>query len=201
MNRPPLGVILAGGRGRRMGGADKALLPLAGRPLIAHAVERLAPQVDRLVISANGDPSRFDFLGLTVLADAVAEEAGPLAGILAALLHARAHGCDGHVLSLPVDAPLPPPDLAPRLADAGDAEVVMARADGRVHPATALWSISLAQPLAAALAAGERRVLAFAQGRRHAVVDWSDARKMHFFNANSAAELADLTLLFQSGQT
>ncbi|MEM6490044.1 MAG: NTP transferase domain-containing protein, partial [Pseudomonadota bacterium] len=79
------GVILAGGLARRMGGGDKALLALAGRPLLAHVIERLAPQVDGLALNANGDPARFARFGLPVLADTVPGFAGPLAGVLAGM--------------------------------------------------------------------------------------------------------------------
>ena len=111
------GVVLAGGTGQRMGGVDKAFLPLAGRSLILHVLDRFEPQVERLAISANGDPARFAAFGLKVLPDA--EILGPLAGILAAMAWASEQGADA-VVSAPVDGPFLPPDLVPRLCLASD---------------------------------------------------------------------------------
>ncbi|RYI32819.1 MAG: molybdenum cofactor guanylyltransferase MobA, partial [Acetobacteraceae bacterium] len=90
------GVILAGGEGRRMGGVDKALLPLAGRALIGHVLDRLEPQVERVLISANGDPGRFSWLGCPVVADVAPQ--GPLSGVLAAVKAAADLGAT-HVVS------------------------------------------------------------------------------------------------------
>jgi molybdopterin-guanine dinucleotide biosynthesis protein A len=106
------GVILAGGEGRRMAGADKALVPLAGRPLIAHVLDRLEPQVERVLISANGDAARFAGFGCPVVADAAPQ--GPLSGVLSALTVAAGMGAT-HVVSTPVDTPFLPGDLVPQL--------------------------------------------------------------------------------------
>jgi molybdopterin-guanine dinucleotide biosynthesis protein A len=129
------GVILAGGQGRRMaGGADKALLTLAGAPLLAHVIDRLEPQVERLALSANGDAGRFARFGLPVLADE--EAAGPLAGLVAALRWAAPLGASA-VLSAPVDGPFLPPDLCPRLclaAESAPEGLALASAGGRLHP-------------------------------------------------------------------
>ena len=104
-----VGIVLAGGRSRRMDGTEKAFLDLDGRPLIAHVVERLRPQVGALVISANGDPARFDFLGLPVVADPFPDFAGPLAGILAGLAFAGEHSVDGAIRGhRPDRRPVPP---------------------------------------------------------------------------------------------
>jgi molybdenum cofactor guanylyltransferase len=100
------GVILAGGKASRMGGADEALLPLAGKPLLAHVIARLATQVSDIVISANGDLSRFASFGLPVIADSLAESAGPLAGLLAGLeWHAKNRPELSYVVSVPTDTP------------------------------------------------------------------------------------------------
>lgn len=149
------GLILAGGAGRRMGGADKALLRLAGRPLIAHAIERLAPQVDRLAISANGDPARLDFTGLPVLGDAAAGR-GPLEGVLAGLRWAQAGGATA-LMTVAVDSPLFPTDLVARLTAAG--APAMARSDDRDHPTFTLWPVSAAPEIEEWLDAGERRLM------------------------------------------
>jgi molybdopterin-guanine dinucleotide biosynthesis protein A len=184
-----LGLILAGGQGRRMGGADKALLALAGRPLIAHVAERLRPQTDALAISANGDPARFAALALPVLPDAVAE-AGPLAGILAGLDHAAAQGFT-HLLTVPTDTPFIPPDLGPRLAAAlGEAGVAAAASHGRRHHAVALWRSGAAPALRAALTGGERRLRVVAAHLGCAVADWTNADPDPFFNVNSPQDLA-----------
>ena len=116
------GVILAGGRSRRMGGGDKCLAPLDGRPLLAHAIDRLAPQVGPLVLNANGDPARFAAFGLPVIADGFPGFAGPLAGVLAGLDWAAGSGLAA-VVTVPADTPFFPEDMVARLAAA------MARAD------------------------------------------------------------------------
>lgn len=184
------GVILAGGAGRRMGGADKALLPLAGRPLIARVAERFAPQVERLAVSANGDPARLAFLGLTVLPDAEADR-GPLAGVLAALDWAAALGATA-VVTVAVDTPLLPEDLVPRLclaADESPGGLAMAQSDERDHPTFALWPVSMRGPVADFLASGEKariRALADAFGATRAKFVESDA----FANLNTPEDLA-----------
>ncbi len=146
------GVVLAGGKGRRMGGVDKAFVPLAGRSLIFHVLDRFEPQVERVAISANGDATRFAAFGLRVLPD---EEAlGPLAGILAAVAWAAEHGADA-VVSVAVDGPFLPPDLVPRLCLASDhGEIAFAQSKGKAQPTFALWPVSMLAPLAAFLASG-----------------------------------------------
>ena len=136
------GVILAGGKGRRMG-ADKALVPLAGRPLIAHVLDRLEPQVERVLISANGDAARFSAFGCPVVEDAVPQ--GPLSGVLAALTVAAAMGAT-HLVSAPVDTPFLPGDLVPQLLFAAERSPVgLALASDATgdHPATAIWPVGL----------------------------------------------------------
>src|SRR5262245_4106282 len=115
------GLLLAGGRALRMGGGDKCLRLLSGRPLLEHVIERLQPQLRRLVLNANGDPARFARFGLPVVADRPQDFAGPLAGILAGLDWAARHAPDCPlVLSAPTDAPFLPRDLAGRLLGARD---------------------------------------------------------------------------------
>lgn len=179
------GLILAGGEGRRMGGVDKAFLPLAGRPLIAHAIDRLGPQVEELAISANGDPARFAGFGLPVLADQARQ--GPLSGVLAGLRWARAAGADA-VVSVPVDTPFLPGDLVPRLWLAGDGGAAVAEAGGRTHPACGVWPVALADDLAAWLVAGEARVMGFAARHGAARAGFSDANA--FLNLNAPDDLA-----------
>ncbi len=181
-------VILAGGEGRRMGGADKALLMLDGRPLLAHVLDRLRPQVRRIALSANGDPGRFGAFGLPVLADA--RRLGPLAGILSGLEWAQAGEAE-LLLSIPVDAPFPPADLVARLVAAtGDGtHPAFATSAGRMHHATALWPVALAQPLARFLAAGmPPRVRGFAAAQGAVAVDFPDPAA--FANLNTPDDLA-----------
>lgn len=166
------GLILAGGQGRRMGGADKALLPLANRPLIAHAIDRLEPQVDRLALSANGDPARLARFGLPVLPDTDTSQ-GPLSGLLAGLLWAEPLGAT-HLVTVPTDAPFAPPDLVPRLLLAGEATgAALARSGGNDHPTFGLWPVTAAPALRAFLASGAKaRVRDFADSLHAARADF-----------------------------
>ena len=158
------GVILAGGLSRRMGGTDKGLVVLDGVALVAHARNRLAPQVARLVVSANGDHSRFEPFCLPVIGDAVPGHAGPLAGIHAAFGWARENlpGAT-HLLSVAADTPFFPEDLAKRLGEAveGPQALAVAAAAGRVHPVFGLWPLALERELEEWLAAGNRKVMDF----------------------------------------
>lgn len=189
------GVILAGGRGSRMGGRDKALLALGGRPLAVHVAARLAPQVEAMAISANGDAGRFGFLGLDVVADADDSFAGPLAGILAGLRWAAAlPGPPRALVTAAVDTPFFPADLAARLDEAaGDRPGgAVALSHGRRHPTFALWPLALADDLAAFLAEDEsRRLGAFLDRHGTAGVDFTPAQGVDpFFNINTPADLA-----------
>ncbi|MDP3860861.1 MAG: molybdenum cofactor guanylyltransferase MobA [Phaeovulum sp.] len=178
------GMILAGGAGRRLGGTDKALLPLAGRPLLAHVVACLAPQVAALALSANGDAARFAEYGLPVLADAsdrVGE--GPLAGILAGLDWAAGLGAERLLVSA-VDTPFLPADLAARLGAAPGA--AYAACAGRDHPSIALWPVAGRARLAALFATGERRLRAALAGAERVEFDGPE----HFFNINTPDDLA-----------
>ena len=154
MPEPVLGVILAGGQARRLGGGDKALRELAGKPLLAHAMDRLAPQVAQIVINANGDPARFDSFPAPVVADRVEEFAGPLAGVLAGLEWAAEHASDCEwVVTCATDAPFFPEDLVARLraAVAEGADMACAVTNGRKHPVFGLWPVRLRADLRYAL--------------------------------------------------
>ncbi len=182
------GVILAGGQALRMGGADKALLPLAGRPLIGHVLDRLRPQVDRVLISANGDARRFAGFGCPVVADTVPQ--GPLSGILAAMAHAADLGAT-HIVSCPVDTPFLPVDLVSRLAAAAKAApegLALARTADGDHPATALWPVALAPALAAFLAEGGAKVMRFTDAHQAARAGFAEAGA--FVNLNTPEDLA-----------
>jgi molybdopterin-guanine dinucleotide biosynthesis protein A len=130
-------LILAGGQATRMGGADKAFLLLNGEPLIAHLFARLAPQVDRIAISANGDAGRFNAFPLPVLPDGSLAGKGPLAGIAAGLGWAEQQGA-ASLITVPVDTPFIPPDLVARLSPA----VAVAVYAGRQHHLVAHWPVS-----------------------------------------------------------
>ena len=190
------GLILAGGRSSRFG-ADKMLAPLAGKPLVAHALERLRPRVAALAISANGDTARFAGFAAPVLPDPVEGFQGPLAGVLAGLLWAEREGLWG-IVTVAGDTPVFPEDLvlALRVAAYG-AQTGCAIAfspDGRggidPHPTFGLWSAALAGPLAEALARGERRVRAFAEAHRAARAIFEGRGPACFHNVNTPADLA-----------
>lgn len=201
---PILGVILAGGLGRRIGG-DKALIPLNGQPLIAHVRDRLAPQVAALVVNANGDAARLGFLGLPVIADSVPDHPGPLAGVLAGLEHAAAHGY-GAIITVPTDCPFLPVDLAARLAAAippdspsdgpsdglsdGPPAIICAASGGRRHPVAALWPVAVAADLRTALVDEGVRRMERAMDRHPVVtVAFADTSPDPFFNINTADDL------------
>jgi molybdenum cofactor guanylyltransferase len=182
------GVILAGGLARRMGGADKGLQLLDGRPLAARVAERLAPQVDELLINANRNGEAYAAFGYPVFADRVPDFAGPLAGLHAALTQAR-HPL---VATVPCDSPFLPEDLVLRLQTAltvEDADLAVATAGGRLHPVFCLCRKTLADDLGGYLAAGERRVEAWVRRQRLAVVAFDDCPAA-FGNLNTLADLA-----------
>lgn len=192
MAAPVLGLILAGGLGRRMGGVDKTLLPLGGRPILARIAERLRPQCPAgLALSANGDPARFaEAFDGPVLPDSVPDLPGPLAGILAGLEYGAASGVT-HVLSVPGDAPFLPENLVARLvASLGPAPVAVAASGGREHYTAALWSVALRDDLRAWLAAGERRVGAFIARHGAGVVNWPTEPVDPFLNLNAPEDFA-----------
>ena len=181
---------MAGGLGRRMNGADKALVSLAGTPLIGHVLARLRPQVRALAINANGDPTRFAAFGVPVLPDPVPDFPGPLAGLLAGLIWAAAAGFEA-VAVVAVDTPFFPTDMVAQLQSGiGTADVAMAQSGGRLHPTCALWRVGLRAALVAALAADQRRVAQFAQAQAMIPVPFAPATPDPFFNINDAADLA-----------
>ena len=199
-----LGVILAGGQARRLGGGDKALVELGGRPLLAHAIDRLAPQVSRIVINANGDTSRFGSFGLPVVADSVEGFAGPLAGVLAGLDWAaeNAPECEW-VVSVATDAPFFPDDLAARLVAASEtenADLACAESGGRNHPVFGLWPVDLREDLREAMLVEEIRKIDAWTGRyRVAEVEWPAEPFDPFFNTNRPDDLAEAERLLAAG--
>ncbi len=188
-----IGVILAGGLARRMGGGDKPLVEIAGRPILQHVIDRLKPQCGLLAINANGDPARFSAFGLPVICDSVEGFAGPLAGILAGMDFGAAKGA-AHVLSAPGDTPFLPADLRSRLQAArtrAGATIAVAASNGRTHHAVALWPVALREDVRRALVAeDERRVSAFIGRYANTVVDWPIEPYDPFFNVNRPEDLA-----------
>jgi molybdopterin-guanine dinucleotide biosynthesis protein A len=191
------GVVLAGGLSRRMGGGDKGLLKLAGRPILSHVVSRLAPQIGMLALNANGDTYRFHGFGLPVLADTVEGFPGPLAGVLAGLEWAATHRRLTCLISAAGDTPFLPSDLVERLVAATSAQpgsIAVACSGGRRHPVFALWPISLRASLADELAAGERKVSAFIDRHAHVEVEFplDSAHGVDpFYNINTPQDLAE----------
>ncbi len=201
MRPDTLGVVLAGGLARRMGGGDKPLRLLQGRPLLDHVLGRLGPQVATVILNANGDPARFAAYDLPIAADGLPDHPGPLAGILAALDWASAHRPDlPWVASVPGDTPFLPPDLVARLHAARAAEGVpmaCARSDGQAHPTAGLWPVALRGDLRAALLAGERTIRRWTAHHGCAHASWSVDPIDPFFNANAPEDLAEAERLLQ----
>jgi molybdenum cofactor guanylyltransferase len=191
-----VGVVLAGGLSRRMGGGDKALIDLCGRPLLAHVIERFRPQVGPLLVSANGDPGRFSAFGLEVVADPVSDYPGPLAGLAAACLWARANRPRiGHVATVAADLPLLPSDLVARLAAAlarnPRAGCAVAASRGRVHPVAALHPVDCVDELLPGLASGEiRRLMTWFERKEVVTVDFEGVGIDPFVNLNSPEDMA-----------
>jgi molybdopterin-guanine dinucleotide biosynthesis protein A len=187
------GLVLAGGRGTRMGGVDKGLVLHAGKPMAEHAVHRLRPQVGRVVINANRNLARYEAMGCPVWPDTLADFAGPLAGLQAGFAH-----CETPFLAMvPCDSPRFPPDLVARLAEAmiaADADIAVAETSelGRrqSHPVFLLTKVALRSSLDRFLLDGERKIDRWAASHRRIDVRFDDAAA--FVNANSPQELAAL---------
>jgi molybdopterin-guanine dinucleotide biosynthesis protein A len=189
------GVLLAGGQSRHMGGGDKCLRHLGGRPLLARIIARVAPQVGRLMLNANGDASRFEEFGLPVAADVVDGFAGPLAGVLTGLEWATAHAPDcSHIVTIACDAPFMPDDLVARLSEAMAAEgadMACASSGGRDHPVFGLWPVRLAAELRSALVGEDiRKVDVWTARYRLARADFAVGAIDPFFNVNRPEDFA-----------
>jgi len=195
MTPPTLGVLLAGGLARRMGGGDKPLKAIAGRTILARAIERLRPQCAALILNANGDPARFAATGLTVVADDVPGFAGPLAGILAALDWAARNRPDLEwIAGAAGDSPFLPLDLVSRLHAAREAAGVplaCAESGGQAHPVNGLWPVALRADLRHALVVEDMRKIdrwTARHGVAHA--SWPAEPLDPFFNANTPEDIA-----------
>jgi molybdopterin-guanine dinucleotide biosynthesis protein A len=179
------GLLLAGGRARRMGGTDKGLIELVGRPLAAHALERLRPQVRRVLINANRNREAYGALGAEVVADPIEGFLGPLAGLLAGL---EAAGT-AWVVTAPCDTPFVPEDLVARLEAArdGQADVAVAHDGARLQPVFLLAPAALAPDLRAWLLEGGRKVDQWLARHTVAEADFRDVPEA-FRNINTPEE-------------
>lgn len=186
-------VILAGGLATRMGGGDKGLKRVEGKPILERILEVIIPQVGPMVINANGEGSRFAHYGYDVVSDSVAGFVGPLAGILAGMDYHE--GCEW-IVSVPTDTPFLPTDLVERLfapIQAGDAQIVLARSGGYDHPVVGIWPTNLKKDLRKALVDEDIRKLKKWIGRySNTTVEWATDPVDPFFNANSPEDLAKL---------
>ncbi|MFC5397150.1 molybdenum cofactor guanylyltransferase MobA [Bosea vestrisii] len=196
-----LGLLLAGGLARRMGGGDKPLHTIAGRSMLAHVIERLSSQCAGLLLNANGDPVRFADYGLPIIADDVPDFAGPLAGILAGLDWLATNRPETEwLVSVAADTPFIPRDLVARLHAAREeagVPLACAASGGRTHPVIGLWPVSLRQDLRHALMVeDERKVSRWAARHGVAMAEWPAEPVDPFFNANQPDDLAEAERLY-----
>jgi molybdopterin-guanine dinucleotide biosynthesis protein A len=187
------GLVLAGGRGSRMGGVDKGLQPHLGMPLALHALLRLSPQVGEVMINANRNLGAYESMGAPVWPDALPDYPGPLAGFLAGLEHCATP----YLVTVPCDSPLFPDDLVARLAarlETDDAEIAMAATDEdgelRLQPVFCLMRCTVMESLIRFTASGRRKIDACTATLRSVAVPFPDANA--FLNANTPADLRDL---------
>jgi molybdopterin-guanine dinucleotide biosynthesis protein A len=192
----PLGLVLAGGLARRMGGGDKARIRIGGKSIIERVLARLAPQCSAIILNANGDPARFADTGLPVVPDTVPGFAGPLAGILAGLDWAAARAPEtADVVSVPGDCPFLPPDLVARLTEArrqAGLPLACARSGEWRHPVLGLWPVSLRDDLRAAVLEEDlRKIEAWTARYGVAIADWPTIPFDPFFNVNTPEDAAE----------
>ena len=201
-----VGLLLAGGLSRRMGGGDKALRMLGGVSLLDRVIERIRPQAEALVLNANGDPERFAQFGLPVVPDSVPDFAGPLAGVLAGLDWTALHRPDcAYVVSVATDAPFLPKDLVARFTveiETAQADVACAASRGQAHPVIGLWPVRLREDLRHALVEeGIRKVDQWTARHRLATVVFGSEPIDPFFNANRPEDLAAAVALLDLSET
>jgi molybdopterin-guanine dinucleotide biosynthesis protein A len=209
MTEGVVGVLLAGGKSSRMGGGDKCLLPLAGKPMLAHVIARLSQQVSELILNANGDPSRFSAFGLPVVADRVSGYSGPLAGIHSGLEWAIANRpASRYVITAATDTPFFPADLVARFrAHLEDEEpkLLVACSQEGIHPVFGLWPVALAPAIEQSLAGGMRKVQSWVREHQAEEIFYpaieAGGRKIDpFFNLNRPEEFAEADALLGGGK-
>jgi molybdenum cofactor guanylyltransferase len=198
-----LGLVLAGGLARRMGGGDKALMAVGGVAILDRVLALLRPACAGMILNANGDPARFQRYGLPIVPDSVPDFAGPLAGILAGLDWAAAHRPDlAWVASVPADCPFLPHDLISRLHEAREkagAPLACARSGDRRHPVVGLWPVALRDDLRRALMVeGLRKVEDWTARHGVAFADWPAQPVDPFFNVNTPEDAAEAERLARS---
>ncbi|MDE0307227.1 MAG: molybdenum cofactor guanylyltransferase MobA [Albidovulum sp.] len=190
------GVILAGGRARRMGGGDKSLLALGKGTILDSVVERLSAQVDPIALNANGDPSRFERVGLPVVPDSFPGRCGPLAGVLAGMEWAIEEGAR-HIVTVAADTPYFPRDLVARLLQASEIEghpialasSVHAEAGRKLHPTFGYWPVELRESLNSSLSQGIRKVIQWTDIHGVAIAEFANGEFDPFFNINTPEDL------------
>jgi molybdenum cofactor guanylyltransferase len=192
----PLGLVLAGGLARRMGGGDKARIRIGDKTILERVLTRLTPQCSGLILNANGDPARFADTGLQVVADSVPDFAGPLAGILAGLDWAAANVPDiADIASVPGDCPFLPRDLVERLAAARQSAgtpLACARSGDWRHPVVGLWRVALREDLRKALhEEGLHKIEIWTARHGVALADWPATPVDPFFNVNTPEDAAE----------
>jgi molybdopterin-guanine dinucleotide biosynthesis protein A len=195
-----LGLVLAGGLARRMGGGDKARIRIGDTTILQRVLACLTPQCRGVVVNANGDPARFADSGLPIVADSVPDFAGPLAGILAGLDWAAAHAPETDwLLSVPGDCPFLPGDLAARLHEARIAAgtpLACARSGEWRHPVVGLWPLALRDDLRRALLdEGLHKIEAWTARHGVAIAEWPDVPVDPFFNVNTPDDVARATAI------
>ena len=201
-----LGVILAGGSSRRMGGGDKGFADLCGKPMLAHVIERFRVQTATLVLNANGDPARFKSYGLPVIPDLDRKEQGPMAGLIAAMQWAEASNpAISAVATVTSDVPFLPLDLVARLLAESQGRLAIAVSAERRHPTIGLWPLSLKEKLQAALARNELSLGVFAEAHEAIAVSFPFSESTGaqstgvlidpFFNANTPDDLKEARAL------
>ena len=199
----PIGVLLAGGLARRMGGGDKPLRLLARRPILDHVIERFQSQCCSLVLNANGDPGRFKAYGLPVIADSVPDYAGPLAGVLAAMDYCAAHRPDiTDIASVATDSPFIPRDLVECLQEArsrAGTPLACAQSGDQTQPPFGLWPVSLREALREALVVeGLRKIDVWTARYGIATSIWQQTPYDPFFNANRPDDLEEAERIYAS---
>lgn len=190
-------IILAGGRGSRMGGTDKGLILLHDKPLVAHVLERLKSQVDKILINANRETSAYQAFSYPVFSDEIPDFAGPLAGFALGLIHAQSE----YLLTVPCDCPVLPLNLREQLEKVlmqTHADIAIATSHGSDHPVVCLCKTSLLSSLERYLAQGGRKVSEWQKSLHHVYVDFSDVPEA-FININTPQDLKQLETKQQHG--